>query len=317
MLVTDIKFFKSKIIGDTSTNGGLINLANAVVSGIKGAVFPRVTSAERTSGKTRYRKLFLANRNASGETLGDAKVFLGSQSNGDDVFYIAPATDRDDTQAEASAIASWYGCGTVNSPVSAGATSVSLLFEDDDFATDFTQIYITDGVNYEVAEVSGASFSGNVCTVTLSAGLVNAYSVGNKAGVVVALGDLTTTKSQNALSSASGIINIEYMTLNNVGCIDDTFTLTFTSATTFTVNGANSGTLAGGTTSSTYAPTNSVSGQPLFSISPSFWGGAWTAGDYVKIDTQGAYAPLWLKEVVPAGADYEPDNSVNLSWLAD
>lgn len=317
MELTDIKFYKSAVVSDETTNGGRISLAAPIASGAKNAVFPRVTSAERAAGKTRYRKMYLANRNSSGETLSDVKLGLLTQSPAQDVFYLAPITAAADTQTEASAITAWYGAGTVNSGVTAGATEITLLFEDDDFATDFDYLYLTDGTNYEVAEVSSASFSGSVMTVTLAAGLINAYSTGDKAATLINLGNLETTKAQNALSSAAGTINISYMALNNIGAVNDTFTLTFTSATNFTVSGTASGALAGGSTSSTYAPTNPVTGQPLFSISPSFWGGTWTAGDYVRIDTTGAYKGFWVKEVVPAGAGYEPDNGVNFIWIAD
>lgn len=317
MEISDIKFYKSGVVSDETTNGGRISLAAPITSGVKNAVFPRVTSTERTSGKTRYRKMFLANRNSSGETLSDVKLGLLTQSPAQDVFYLAPITAAADTQAEASAITAWYGAGTVNSSVTAGATEITLLFENDDFATDFNYLYLSDGTNYEVAEVSAASFSGNVLTATLAAGLVNAYGVGNHAAMLIELGNLETTKAQNALSSASGTINLSYLTLNNLGAINDTFTLTFTSSTNFTVSGTASGALAGGNISSTYAPINSVTGQPLFSISPSFWGGTWTAGDYVRIDTTGAYKGFWIKEVVPAGAGYEPDNGVNIIWIAD
>lgn len=317
METTDIKYYKSATVSDLSTNGGLITLSSPVTSGTKNAVFPRVTSTERAAGVTRYRKLFLANRNTSNETISDMKTGLLTQSPGGDRFYIAPVTADNDTQSAASGITKWYGAGEVNSSITAGATSINLLFENSDYATDAAYIYLSDGTNDEIVDVTSASFAGNVMTAVLTTGTVNTYAVGAFAAQLITLGDLIASKTQNAVSSVAGTINTDYMTLNNIGCIDDTYTFTFTSATTFVVSGTNSGALDGGSTSSTYAPVNPVTGQPLFSMTTSFWGGTFASGDYVIMDTKGAYKPFWLKEVVPAGTAYEPDNNVKLVWMAD
>jgi hypothetical protein len=316
MEVSDIKYYKSQVVSSDSTNGGLIGFQSPVVSGVKNSVFPRVSSAERVSGILRYRKLFLANRNAENETLADVRIGLLTKSPADDIFAIAPA-GRTDTQAESSAYTSWYGAGTLDGSATAGSTAVSLLFESDNFADDFTHLYITDGENYEVAEVASAEAVGNLINATLSAPLVNSYSAGDMAAVLINLGTLSPSAVVDGVSSVSGSVDDNYLSVNNIGCADDTFTLLFTSDTAFAVSSEHLGSITGGSVSALYAPLNPVTAQPLFTLSPSFFSGVFQAGESITISTTGAYAPFWLRETVPAGAGYEPSNSVQIIWIAE
>lgn len=120
---TDISIIRSVNINDTDTNGGRCDLASVIVSGVKFNLFPRVTSAERESGITRYRKAYLANKNVNGETAYSACVGIGMPGNGQDRFYIASA-DHEDTQADVPS--EWTGCGRLSLDAAAGLYSGNL-----------------------------------------------------------------------------------------------------------------------------------------------------------------------------------------------
>jgi len=93
-----MKLIKSAIVLDGATNGG-VKGTTAVASGVRHALFPRVTRAERTAGVTRYRKLFLANENPDQEAAYGPLVYLTYPSVAGDRFYLAAGTQTD-TQAD-------------------------------------------------------------------------------------------------------------------------------------------------------------------------------------------------------------------------
>ena len=133
ILETDIVFRKPTVITDTPTNGG-IKGAVEVLNGVRHALFPRVTKAERDAGVTRLRKQFLCNSNADDETSYGMMAWLETQSNAGDRFYLGAGT-QDDTQGDLDDYDLLFvGCGRLNAGLTAGvSTSVELLMEDDDF----------------------------------------------------------------------------------------------------------------------------------------------------------------------------------------
>jgi len=91
------------------------------------------------------------------------------------------------------------------------------------------------------------------------------------------------------------------LTLPNVGTVYDTWMITFTSSTDFTVVGTNSGTLASGSTASSYNATNPNGGY-YFQLDSSGWSGSWASGDTIAFTTSPASFPIWMKNVVPTGS---------------
>lgn len=130
---SDIKFRKPTIITDTGTNGG-IKGAVQVLNGVRHALFPRVTKAQRDAGTNRWRKQFLCNENGDDETAFGVLVWLETQSNGGGRFYLGEGT-QDDTQGDLSTYEPLkIGCGRLNSGLTAGvSTTIALLMESDDY----------------------------------------------------------------------------------------------------------------------------------------------------------------------------------------
>ncbi|MDY6903685.1 MAG: hypothetical protein SWH61_03275 [Thermodesulfobacteriota bacterium] len=129
---SDMVFRKSNVVTDTGTNGGPKGSVE-VVSGVRHALFPRVTKSERDNGVTRYRKEFLANENADDESAYGVLVWLELPSTAGDRFYLRTGT-QDDTQANLTAHDPLrLGTGQIQSAVTAGDESVSITMENSDF----------------------------------------------------------------------------------------------------------------------------------------------------------------------------------------
>ena len=132
----DMVFRKSVIQTDTPGNGGRKG-STQVMSGVRHALFPRVTAASLTAGLTRVRKEFLCNENESDESAEGVMVHLMRPSNAEDRFYIAKGTQTDIfsefDRATYPYARTWMGAGQLNDAVGAGSGEVSLAMEDSDY----------------------------------------------------------------------------------------------------------------------------------------------------------------------------------------
>jgi hypothetical protein len=109
---------------------------------------------------------------------------------------------------------------------------------------------------------------------------------------------VSVTSSGGSFDSAT-VGNIK---AHNKGAIEETWTLTFTGATTFTASGNTVGALTStGSTSADYAPLNPATGTPYFTIKAVAWGGTFQANDTVSFATHPAAIPIWYRRQVPAG----------------
>lgn len=313
---SEIKLYRSSIVNNTVTNGG--GMSNVeIVTNVLNNLFPNVTQAERTAGITRYRKAFCKLHDSGDETLYNHRSWIKVQTPADDYIQIKAGTNTD-TQAQADDYTGWLGCGRLNTAESADSTSIDVLFETNSGmgnpdATNTQRAWISDGTHEEFIVVTGASWVSNTATLTLESGLQYSYDTYGNAGTVVAgvldHGDQTSSIDTLNVTSASGTFDGTYITVTNIGCIEDAWTITFTNATQFTVAGAITGAVASGNiTDDPYAPSNPNGGN-YFSIDASAWGGSFSGGDTVTFSTHHAAAAVWIKEVVAAGtASYSNNN---------
>lgn len=171
----------------------------------------------------------------------------------------------------------------------------------------------------EYLTVSSSSWVNNVCTINTVETIVNNYpSSYTYAGVCLTLGDIKTSYSDVVETSAGDGTFVEAnMVLGNVGTIEDTWTLTFTSATAYNVSGTLTGALAAGATSGSYAPNNPAVTAPYFTIGTNCWAATWASGDTVVFKTHPASASIWIKQIIPAGMaePTEPDGFVGQLFL--
>jgi hypothetical protein len=469
---SDVKFRKSMVVSDTTSNGGRKDSEAQVVSGAKHNLFPRVTNAERTAGVTRYRKQFWCNEDTADEIAYAVSIWLEFPSNGDDRFAMALGSQTN-TQGDISGSSDilWVGCGQLQTALSGSETSVIVTMESTDFkavpggmlhisdkfATSQTvdsDVQIGDSVQYNVdhwekiaadtditypkglyvgssvvmteqggtneefltikdqivdedigtgdgssttptltdlADITNEVMteSGYLPVVTATCGstqrTVNIAANGACSGYCSAgqlnmadgtwTTDITwTTAPDNATDilisyydqpwSYSGnnmtiqlddAVANSYATANTyvACCIDvaevegtfdnwgesaagsgtydettypvdvpsvaeeDTWTLTFTSATEFNIVGTNSGSVGTGDTSTDASPTNPKTGRPYFTLDKDGWADTWATNDYITFKTHPAAVPLWMREVVPAAATAVERNLLVLGWYAE
>ncbi len=312
---SDLKLFKSSVVNNGSSNGGGMSY-NEVVSGVMNNMFPNVTQAERTAGITRYRKGFSKVYDDGTEVLYNHKIWCTVQTPADDYVQIRPATDTD-TQSDAEGYSTgWLGNGRLATTAAADSTEIEVDFEDNSGIANGDAGWIGDGTNEEFVEVTNVSWSVNQATITLASGLTYAYSTYATTGTVFAgyyeYGDTTSSHDTIAVTSAAGTFDPTYLLVYNKGCVEDSWTITFTGSSTFTVAGAATGAISGGSTGSDYEPTNpSVggSGNYYFRITTTAWGGSYLSGDTVTFNTNHAARAFWVKEVVPAGTSSYSNNN--------
>lgn len=308
---TELKFYRAANQSDLSSNGGRMS-ASLLASGVVGALFPNIDDTERTAGSTKYRKVFYKVDHNGPESLLSPRVFQDANTGGDDRVTFFPGSQTD-TQASITGSERQYGCGALTSTVSSGVSSIQVTVE-----TGTTGIFqvgdtirITDKAtvgatgNEEFVTVSSASQVGSVVTLGFSPVLANGYSSSlTRVASIYSPGDQVANASALVVTSAAGTYNTTTnpLVLNDKSTIEQTWTLTFTSATAFTISGDTLGAVGSGTVSGGASPTNTDFSLPYFTLSAGGFGGTYVAADTIVFTTHPAAVPLWIKRVVPAGA---------------
>lgn len=310
MQTTDLKLYKSQVIGDGSSNGGRESYTQ-VTSGQLNNLFPAVSEAERTAGITRWRKVFFHNVNSNDEPLNNAAVFFEQVTTGQDLIVLCPGTQRQ-IQGDLSN-PKRHAAGYLTQQANAGSYQVAVAFEDqsqtDLEAGDIVWLYGTNGQAF--IEVGSVSWNGNSATITLVEALPVDFPVNSVCSMVYQIGTLEPTYDSWDEDTSGGTYDeTNYPPLlKNWGTVEDDWTILFTSASAFTCSGLYEGTVGSGSISSDFAPTNPNTGNYYFKIRAAGWGGSWQAGDRITFTTHPASGAIWLKEVVPAGAQPESNNT--------
>jgi len=313
IVANELIWRKSAESSDAGTNGGRMT-ATAITSGVKNNLFPDVPQSERTAGSTKYRKAFIHVANDDDLELIAAKVFVTAPTPGDDHVVIFPGTQTD-TQSGIGTPAQLYGAGKLNADVLAAAVTVDVLVEN--WATSpifaagmVVRISNKTSVNdvggteeYRTIDAGGVSAAGNVITLTLTAGLSNAYSATNTyISSVYAAGDVSASATTPVVSGGGSYDHTTYpIDTDSIGSIEQNWTLTFTSASACTVVGNTIGSLGSFNISSDIAPNNPSFTKPYFTINRLGWNSPQT-GTTMTFTTHPASIPVWYKRVVPAGA---------------
>ena len=313
ILGTELKLFRSSLVSDLAASNGGVLSANEIVTSVNNNIFPDVPQAERTTGSTKYRKVFFKNANAADLALLSPRVFLDKYTQGDDAIFIIAGT-QSDLQSGIAGTPKLYGAGKLDTNVSANATSIKVLIED--AAAQFFQngdtIRISNKADVtavgqeEFVVISGApTIAGSIVTIPLATPLANAYAASDtRVANVYSPGaplapSLTST---NVATIGNGDLSFGSVVLGNLGTIYDQWTITFSSSTAFSVEGVRYGSAGSGNTVTDLAPVNPETGTALFTIPAAAFTGAWSAGDTASFTTVPAAIPLWLKRTVPVAA---------------
>jgi hypothetical protein len=306
-------------VSDAGTNGGRMT-ATAITSATKNNVFPDVPQAERTAGSTKYRKVFIHVANDADLSFVAPKVFVETRTPGDDNVTFIAGTQRN-TQSAITGSEQKYGSGILNGNVSAGASSMSVLTEDSALGifANGMKVRISDKAsiggsgNEEYVTLTGAaSYVGNVATFSFTPVLANGYSATvTKVASVYEPGDVACVVA-NWTETGAGTYNegTYPVECDSIATIEQDWTLTFNSATGFTVTGDTLGSVGAGNVSSDFAPVNADFSKPYFTLRSAGFGGTWATGNTITFRTSPASIPLWYRRQVPAGAASLSGNSV-------
>jgi hypothetical protein len=310
----DIKYYKSATYNDSASNGGRRSNTQ-ITSGSSNQLFPVITSAERAAGSAKFRKIFAQLESVQSLPLIDAKVYLENPTPAQDMVFFFPAS-KTDVQSSITGSERVYGCGYLNSAAAIGATSITVqvedgaveIFKDGDLIRISNKSNIDDvtaNTTEEYAVISGApDILGNLVTLTLASGLVYGYSSTNsRVCSVYQAGTIELDYDSLVVSSSSGAYNSvdNPITLLAKSTIDQTWTISFTSATQATVSGDTIGSLGTVSLTTDIAPTNPTYSAAYFRLPIAGLSGTWAAGDSITFKTYSQSIPLWFKRIVPAG----------------
>lgn len=329
ILNSELKIYKSEVVNETTTNGGRLS-STQVVSGVSKNVFPAVSKTDRTAGLNTFRKLFAKNASADNLTLMNPQLWLDIVTAAGDAVGFFPATSQRDTFADISASLStydWYGCAELKENVLTGASTLTVTVEVDEFVGDYEifktgyKIRVTDkelptsvSGNEEEHTILLVSYDGNDVTITLDGTTIgNDFSAANTR--VMSLyepDDIECSLEDVVVTSAGGSFDSNEFIHDNIGCIEQDWTITFTSSTSFTLYDEDMAVVATGSVSTLFAPVNADFSSPYFQIPASAFSGTFSAGNTITFTTHPAAAPLWECRIVPAGTASLSGNKTTL-----
>lgn len=320
---SNLKLRPSVLISDTvpAQNGGRMAYSE-VVSGVKNNLLPDATAAQRLNGLVRWRKVFWHVDSADTVALNNVMVYMDKKTPGDDYLLIqgdnVTATGTEDSDKDEPLL---YGIGMMDSDVNAGQEWVEIVYEHVDYDV---LLPFRVGMMIRISNIPPAGGPGTEEFVTLT----DVASSGVRVAVLTFTGSPLANSYLMADTLVSGVISggtvkgygwstgssiqedgvLDLDTPGNLqvpsnNSIEESWTLTFTSADTFTVAGVTVGALPGtGSISADYSALDPESGVVLFTLLSSAWSGVFTGGDFVSFDTVQASLPLLIRQCIPAGS---------------
>ncbi len=327
MLDSELLFYKSKVVTDDTTNGGRMS-TNLVTSGVVQNFWPHVNKALRDSGNEsngQYRKGFIKAANDDDEALLNSGFYLHGDTLGDDRVYFWPGTQRN-TQADTSFTtpSQKFVSGYLKTGIGSTDTTATVVFKTNDQALipgDGDKVIIIDKTdpdsgtgNQTVTTISGApSVSTVECTMTFADQAGYAYAANNTQICMVYEpgSNVEASVDNKVVTSTAGTFDETLMTLDSIGTVEQTITITFTSATAFTVASDDGDiTLASGDITTEYAPSNADFTKPYFTIPITCWGGTYAASDTVVFQTHPCAIPTIQQRVIPVGCSSLANNRI-------
>lgn len=122
-----------------------------------------------------------------------------------------------------------------------------------------------------------------------------------------------TSDSYQTNTTAGTYDSVNYpVTLTNNDTITETWTVTFTSATEFTVTGSQTGSVGSGDTSTDFAPTNPSTGSPYFTLAAAGWGGTWAVTESLSFVTYRGGNNITFSVTINGQEVFSPNITVEL-----
>jgi hypothetical protein len=326
MLNIDLKFYKSLVVNNLSTNGGRMAGSTGVINtGELQNVFPHVFKAEREAGSTLYRKILCKNADDADGTLFSGAFCIDGNTLGDDWVCFWVGTQRD-TQADITGSERKYGGGLSTTVITGGTTTTVTVEVKSSTMTgvfvDGDQVRISNkatpdsltGTEQWMTITGTPTVVGSEVTMTFTAAPTDTYAVGAKVSSIYEPGDITTSLGTITETSSAGTYNTttaEWI-LDNIGTTDEDLVFTFTDSTHFTCVGDSLGTLGSGIIGTEFVVTNSSFSKPRFTVPAGFFTGTWATGETLSRTIHPSAVALWEKKVTPAGASSISNNKITL-----
>ena len=323
---SDLQFYYPSTINDGDTNGGRLSHL-PITSGAVENVFPNVPKAERLAGSTKYRKVFAKVHSDNSDTVYYPKLYLFAPTPAGDMVHFVPSTQRG-TKADLTGLEDKYGAATL---VSQSTTTLVVDVEDSSLTGIFRasdEIIITNKAtptsttgNEETRTiVSIDSVVGARITMTISSALANVYAAGSKvASIYPGTTPLACTVSNWVETSSAGTYDEGGypVIMNNRGTIEQTWTVTFLTASTFTVTGDTVGSVGSGGISADFVPNNANFSKPYFTLEAAGFGGTWAQNDTIVFQTHPITVPVFEIRNVPANTVSFSSNLATLVFTCE
>lgn len=325
MLDSEINFYKALTVDDTSSNGGLMS-ATEYVSGALADVFDHVLKAERDAGSEKHRKVIIKADNDDDETFLAPQIWLDKPTPADDYAMFFAATETD-TEGDIGGSERKYGCASLSTNATLGGTTLIVTVEHADQTgmyvdgdvirvTDMTDPLDSGTGNEEFHVISGTpSVSTLEITITTTDVLTYGYLVADSARVMSVMEPGSVLCSvDNWVETGSGTYDETTYPVqcDNIGTISQTWTIKFTDATNFTVEGNTVGFLATGDINTDYSEDNTDFTKPYFKLLEAGFGSTWATDDTIVFQTHPAATEIWERRNVPAGSSSLSGNSIVL-----
>jgi len=321
---------KAAVNDDSASNGGRMT-ATVIPSGTKNNIWPDVPQAERLSGSTKYRKVFIHVANDDDLTLINPRLFVSRPTPGDDAVVIFPGSFTDDQTAASAYSGAVYGGGILDASVLAGATQLYVMTEGQALGCfqPGMKIFISNtepggGGTEEYAAIAagGVSYSGgDVALITVTAPIANPYSAGaTRVSSVYEPGSIVGSFTNFAVTSVGGSYNklTHPIEVDSIGGVFQNWTITFTSATNYTITADTPGVATAvsgytGSRSADFSPVNPDFAKPYFTLRKDGFSGTFVAGNTITFRTVPAAVPVWYKRIIPAAAGSLSGNYVTVA----
>ena len=146
VLTSEVLKYLSLLQTNTGSNGGVRGLT-AMLAGLSQNVFPYINSTERTAGiSTRYRLLYIWNKNSSNEIATNNRLVMEMPSQGGDRYAIALGETGENQTEMLARTPAFVGPFQLQSTVSAGASSIAVTTENADIVfINGGYVFISDG----------------------------------------------------------------------------------------------------------------------------------------------------------------------------
>lgn len=319
---SEIVYRNPVTVSNDSSNGGRPDMTALSPSGQDNNTWDNVLTDERENGSTTKRKKFAHVMNSEDKSLLNAKAFLHKPTSADDYVKWYPGTMRN-TEGDLTGSERPYGVAVLKTSVSSGNTLVVTiegaaetdLFQDNDEIVVTTKANPTDvaGIRKYFTLNGSPVQVGDELTLTTDQAIEDSLVAGScYIATAHSIGTLSTSFDNWVRTSSAGTYDESTYPpiLTNLGCIEQTWTIEFINATTYSVTGDTVGALANGSTASDYAPNNPLESSPYFTLESAGFGGTFASGDTIVFQTHPIMFPFWQDRVVPALSDSFSANEV-------